>query len=169
MNELLVSFEEVSIIVPQIAENIDKKQFDSYLLNVMRTRYRELIGDERYIDLITNPATPENIELLQGNGVEFYGCREWIAYMVLIAYIQGQSSVKVTRAGIVKKSLDYSEHAEPNEKKELTDHLSVQANYYKAQILAYLGNCKTSGLPFSMQVISQPAKSYFPRNGFPKY
>jgi hypothetical protein len=89
--------------------------------------------------------------------------------MVLISYIQGQSQLKNTRSGLVKKSLDFSEHAEPNEKKELTDYLSVQANYYKAQILAYLGSCKTTDLPFSMQVFSQPAKSYFPRNGFPKH
>jgi hypothetical protein len=169
MNELLVSFEEVSVIIPQVAENIDKKQFDSYLLNVMRTRYRELIGEVRYIDLITNPATPENIELMQGTGVEFYGCREWIAYMVLIAYIQGQSQLKNTRSGLVKKSLDFSEHADVNEKKELCDWLSVQANYYKAQILAYLGSCKTNDLPFTMQVFSQNPKSYFPQNGNPTY
>jgi len=98
----------------QLAEEVERKQL------------RKLLGITLYQDVSKNPATPQNVVLLDGgdyedcngNTIYFEGLRYVLAYMNYSQYI-GESFVSDSFAGMVKKDRQESTALNANERREL--------------------------------------------------
>lgn len=160
MNEELVflTFEEFGQVSNNYAENIDRAQFDAALLSVMQIFFRDLIGEERYLDLIANPNSVENQELINGNPPIFYGAKKWLIYQILLRLAM-QTNLVFTRSGLETQN-DVSPSA--GEKQMLLDNISKQCAFYQSQIKKYLGSCKSKNNFWAFGMTSQGGRNKFP-------
>ena len=159
MNEELIflTFEEFGQVSNNYAENIDRAQFDAALLSVMQIFFRGLIGEERYLDLIANPNSAENLELINGNPPSFYGAKKWLIYQVLLRLAM-QTNLVFTRSGLENQN----ENPTAGEKQMLIDNIAKQCAFYQSQIIKYLGGCNVKANFWAFGISSQGGRNKYP-------
>lgn len=154
INELLITFEDIQSYIPDVANNLDRREIEPYILDVQRFELSQLIGSALYRECYLNQlqTTPTDYVTLINGGtyqdcnnhtVDYYGLKPFLAYAVYARVITS-SNVKITRSGPMSNTNPYANRVQGGELKTHLDMANQKSAFYKQNILEFL--CASEGL-----------------------
>ncbi len=137
---LLITEDEVKEFT-NITANVDVSKFCPYIPIAQDKKIKNAIGESCYNDLLdgveNDNLTPEEDTLLDGNGRQFLGVRQALAWWTLY-YAYHNLYANITATGIHTKDGEQDTSVDENIYSIFKRDALVQAEYYLDQLICYI-------------------------------
>lgn len=151
--EHLITIDELRQLGRPISKQIDDEKVLSYIYETERLNIKPVLGDRLFADLLKaakaeteeGEADEKLLTLLNGGEYEdkrcqyhvFSGLRMAISYYVYAQYVM-DGDFQLTRAGVMMKSGDYSQHVSSKERSDCYNNALQAAKGFLNEAMGYV-------------------------------
>lgn len=136
MNVILLFSQDDVKVIRKISKSFDGDTFDTFALEVQRNYLPKLLGPSLYNDLLVNPASVNNLRLLNGEvytnnqneQILFEGLKTYLAYLWLYTFAR-EGNLKYAEVGISKYQDNDSERAANRSDQDTKKQMGKNANF----------------------------------------
>lgn len=125
----MIDINDIELLIP-LARNLDSKRINSFADQVENVKGLEFLGRELYSDILDNPDTPENTELIDR-------FRPVLIYWTYINYIE-QGQFFNTATGIAVKRSDASLPLSDTEMDRVINRNCKIARMYESELYNFM-------------------------------
>lgn len=145
MNSIILFTQADVRAIRKIAQTFDTQTFEVFALEVQRNYLPRLLGSPLYTDLLVNPASVNNLRLLdgetyvdsRGEDVLYEGLKVYLSYLWLYTFAR-EGNFKYVEVGTSQYQDDNSERAANRSDQDTKKQLGKNSNFQGRETIKFL-------------------------------